>query len=96
MILISDKTLENTSLASYLSAEETSSILDKDPLLMMYQAGYYSIKSVDGNAVSIGIPNLELRQFIKNMFFDESFLSNLESSDIIYLRKNADFISIFL
>lgn len=86
--------IDGTEVISKAKLESPSSILDKDPLLMMYQAGYYSIKSVDGNAVSIGIPNLELRQFIKNMFFDEIFLSNLESSDIIYLRKNADFKAI--
>lgn len=37
-----------------------------DPKLFLYQAGYLTIKSVDGNTYVLGYPNREMKKAVQN------------------------------
>ena len=49
--------------ADYLEESDVNMI---DPKLFLYQAGYLTIKSVDGNTYVLGYPNREVKEAVQN------------------------------
>lgn len=52
--------------------------MDMEPVVMMYQAGYLTIKKTVGpNAARFGIPNLELQSYLYQNFYDSVIKNTL-------------------
>ena len=48
---------------------QASSLMEMDPRVLMYQAGYITIKKTFSNGARFGIPNLELQKYLYTNFY---------------------------
>lgn len=59
------------------SLTRASNPKDMDSRVLMYQAGYLTIKKTQGNIAVFGIPNLEVSKFLSKLFVSSLFSSTL-------------------
>ena len=70
---------------------QASSLMEMDPRVLMYQAGYITIKKTFSNGARFGIPNLELQKYLYTNFY-KKILQPILPSDNALLSLNQNFI----
>ncbi len=78
------KELDDGIVVDFEDINKASNPVDMDPVVMMYQAGYLTIKkSVGTEAARFGIPNLELQSYLYRGFFKDIVKSTLDKESPI-------------
>ena len=87
------KELDDGIVVQFDAINRASNPMDMEPVVMMYQAGYLTIKKTVGpNAARFGIPNLELQSYLYQNFYD-SVIKNTLNRESPILKINIDILA---